>query len=290
MKLKLLLFIFVLISLNLFSETYKKGKVFSCDDYNSYMCGTINDVYADGNFIYMTAGYGVLKLTREGKYIGWSTSFYYYLCEENCRADVIVKNTVENRFYMLNQTNYFYRLENVGGEIKPFINLRKYSKRFMSFDIDKNGKYYFSDMDHGRILVFSKNLEYIGKIGSKGTEDSSLQTPIGIRVKNGRLYVADSSSHSVKIFSTSDGSFIKKIGGFEKGENLLFSPVDVGVDKDENIYIYDRLGKKVKKFNSSGAYLLEVKLETGDFRKIFVENNGNFWMISGKNVCEYIRE
>ena len=52
------------------------------------------------------------------------------------------------------------------------------------------------------ILMFSNNLETIGKFGMGGTGDGHLKAPAGLAVGiNGQVIVADCDNHRVQIFS-----------------------------------------------------------------------------------------
>ncbi len=288
-KLLVILFIIIL-SISLFSETYNKVKRIDKDNIGLNVWeGILQDFTGSGNYIYLTTFIGVVVITKKGKVVSFYKSVIFENGIEGDIINSIYKNPLSGEIMFLTRMGNLYIAENKY-PLYPVFNLRKYTIKPFSMAIDKEGRFYFSEVLHSKILVFSSDFQYLMSIGSKGCDESHLQTPLGIEVKGGKIYIADSSSHSVKIFSVEDGKFIKKVGTYEKGDNYLAAPIDVGLDSEGNIYVLDRYASKVKKFSKDGTFITEVKIEDVYTIKIYVEDNGNFWTLDAFGISHYEKQ
>lgn len=64
---------------------------------------------------------------------------------------------------------------------------------------------YVSDYELSKILVFNRQFNYIGTIGTKGEDGLKLYHPVGIVYKNGYLYVANYGRSILTVFKLSKG-------------------------------------------------------------------------------------
>jgi hypothetical protein len=64
---------------------------------------------------------------------------------------------------------------------------------------------YVSDYSLSKILVFNKQFDYIGSIGTPGETGHELYHPVGIAYKNGYLYVANYGRSILTVFKLDDG-------------------------------------------------------------------------------------
>lgn len=130
----------------------------------------------------------------------------------------------------------------------------------LSMAADKQGNMYVVTVGH-EVLVFDKNDAFVRKFSRGGSQDGELAYPNGVAVDGqGRVWVADSNNGRVQIFS-SDGKFLKKIGG-------LVAPRGIAVDDRGRGYIVDTLQHKVFVVDGDGKELFNFGdrgLEKGQF-------------------------
>jgi len=92
-------------------------------------------------------------------------------------------------------------------------------------------------------------------IGSKGSENGQFNGPIGIRVNEDQIFVADTKNHRVQVLNQA-GNWIRKLGkGHGHQLNHLNDPTDVAIDSSGNIYVSERGNHRISVFGNDGAYL-----------------------------------
>lgn len=87
----------------------------------------------------------------------------------------------------------------------------------------------------------------VGRVGE------GLVKPYGVAVRNGRIYVADSSGRSVKVFDIPNRNFFKIEP--DEGPGVIRMPLGIAADDAGNIYVCDSTLKNVKVFDKDGAFL-----------------------------------
>lgn len=73
---------------------------------------------------------------------------------------------------------------------------------------------YVSDYSLSKILVFNREFDYIGSIGTSGDSGYQLHHPVGIVYKNGYLYVANYGRSILTVFKLNDGFNVVKTYNF----------------------------------------------------------------------------
>jgi len=73
---------------------------------------------------------------------------------------------------------------------------------------------YISDYDLSKILVYNRQFDYIGSIGSPGQTGYQLYHPVGIVYKNGYLYVANYGRSLLTVFKLDNGYNVVKTYNF----------------------------------------------------------------------------
>ncbi|GKT12725.1 MAG: hypothetical protein ISEC1_P1705 [Thiomicrorhabdus sp.] len=124
-------------------------------------------------------------------------------------------------------------------ELQPF-------KAPVSIAFVKN-EIWVSDVDLGEVFRFSKKGEPLGSFGSK-----ILKRPIGLVYddKQGRLYVADSSAHDIKVFNT-EGALVETIGRYGEGDREFNFPSNIDY-KDNKLYVSDTMNARIQVFGING--------------------------------------
>ncbi|MEW6570030.1 MAG: 6-bladed beta-propeller [Nitrospirota bacterium] len=103
-----------------------------------------------------------------------------------------------------------------------------------------------------RKSLFRKTLE---AISGKEEIEGILLRPYGIYVYSDKIYATDPGIHCLHVFDTKKRKYFKITD--IKGKELI-SPIDVAVDKDENIYLSDSVLKRVSVFDKDRNYKREI--------------------------------
>lgn len=138
----------------------------------------------------------------------------------------------------------------------------------------------------GLVLDFDEQGFPIGAYADGNHDSAFYNEPAGLAVdKQGNVYVADSSNHSIRKLTPS-GEVITIAGNGLAGdadgvkqEARFYYPSDVAVDEQGNVYVADTLNHVIKKIDSSGKvttlnkrservveYYSGVVEEAGDFK------------------------
>lgn len=117
-----------------------------------------------------------------------------------------------------------------------------------------DGKIYVVDGSNDRVAVYNNEGGFVATIGSRGSAEGQLLSPIGIDVdKKGNIYVADSGNYRIQIFSGT-GTFIRQIPLKEK--NVKIKPVDVAIDDEKQIlYVTCNTNHKIMRYSTHGKYI-----------------------------------
>lgn len=142
-----------------------------------------------------------------------------------------------------------------------------------SIAVDTKGYIYVADEHNNRIQKFDSNGKFVsmwgkngGKNGEYGTGNGEFDMPCGISAdSNGDIYVADRGNVRIQKL-TSDGKFKSRFGEFKSSAALGDSPIDIAIDKNDNIYIdkvtlsnhhSDTLGRWLQKYSTDGKLIAE---------------------------------
>lgn len=174
---------------------------------------------------------------------------------------IFVCDTVSNAIEILNlhdRTFQYFRPQGRQQLLNP-INL----------DIGDQGEMFIADARRGQVLIFNDQGDFISSIGNKGEFK-----PTDVVIKGDRIYVSDLKTNSVRVYDSDGYAFLYAIPNVKTAkEGQLFSPANIDVDKDGNIYVSDLGAFNVKKFNSEGV-LLKVIGNIGDSPGSFARPKG----------------
>lgn len=90
--------------------------------------------------------------------------------------------------------------------------------------------------------------------GSRGAPEA-LVAPANIHVSANLVYVSDVFGAQVKIYST-DGKYLRSIGGRGDGFGQFARPKGIAVDQDDNLYVVDAAFENVQVFDDQGRLLM----------------------------------
>ena len=98
------------------------------------------------------------------------------------------------------------------------------------------------------IHVYDKSGNRKATIGSYGTGKLQFQSPHGIDISNGVVYVTEYSGHRIHMLTTG-GEFIGTFGEEGSGIGQFKSPIDVKISPDGRVYVAERGNNRVQVFN-----------------------------------------
>lgn len=119
--------------------------------------------------------------------------------------------------------------------------------------VTDTGQLLVSDAELAAIFILDQEGKPVGKISDQG-----LKRPTGIArdPDTGSIYVADTKSHDIKVF-TPEGKLINVIGGPGEGPGAFNSPVHISFASNQ-LYVVDTLNARVQVFSADGAYLSSI--------------------------------
>lgn len=123
-----------------------------------------------------------------------------------------------------------------------------------------------ASFDQDTIVVLNKNkimvFDYDGKLrtefGRGGSKEGELNDPEDIYFQNNKIFVAESGSHRVQIFSAK-GVYLGSLSASkDRNTQSLNKPVSIAVDTNNNIYVADADKRKVIAFSAQKQRLYEI--------------------------------
>jgi DNA-binding beta-propeller fold protein YncE len=116
--------------------------------------------------------------------------------------------------------------------------------------VDAQGNVQVTDSNNGRLVIFSRFGKMLGTI-SRGVGEGDLGLPRGAAVDDaGRLFVADTSDHQVRVYlidkAKATPTYIGSFGEEGQTDGLFEYPNGVATDKRAHIYITDRENNRVQ--------------------------------------------
>lgn len=83
-------------------------------------------------------------------------------------------------------------------------------------------------------------------------------TDIAVDSKN-NIYIVDSALHCINVFN-SNGQFIRKIGKRGQGPSDLLTPLNIGIDINNTIWICEIGNRRIQTFSETGTSLSTLKI------------------------------
>jgi DNA-binding beta-propeller fold protein YncE len=116
--------------------------------------------------------------------------------------------------------------------------------------VDAQGNIQVTDSNNGRLVIFSRFGKVLGTI-SRGVGEGDLGLPRGASVDDaGRLFVADTSDHQVRVYLVDKAKatpvYIGSFGEEGQTDGKFEYPNGVATDKRAHVYITDRENNRVQ--------------------------------------------
>lgn len=142
----------------------------------------------------------------------------------------------------------------------------------------------------GEVLVADAELGFVARLDGDGEPqgrigEDALSRPVGVAhdPERGRVYVADTRAHAVKVFSD-DGRLLDTIGRRGSGPGEFNAPTYLAY-REGHLYVTDTLNSRIQVFDAEGGFLREFGrrgLFVGDLPRpkgIDTDNDGNIYVV-----------
>ncbi len=147
-------------------------------------------------------------------------------------------------------------------------------------------------LNKSTIMVFRTDGTLLSEFGSSGSAEGKLSRPEDIFLRGNRIYVAESGSKRVQVFSLK-GVYLDKIpASYDKENPVLVKPVAVAVDFNGNIYVADDTKKSIQVFGANREplyHLGEPPTNPGGFKTISdlaVDTDNNIYVLCQTGLKE----
>jgi len=145
---------------------------------------------------------------------------------------------------------------------------------------DASGRLLVADAELGYVVRLDRQGEPAGKFG-----EGIFKRPTGIAydAAGGRIFVADTHDHNVKIFNDA-GNLLDTLGRSGEGEGEFNSPTYLAY-KGNQLYVTDTLNSRVQVFSGKGEYIRSIGkrgLYVGDLPRpkgIAVDQDSNVYVV-----------
>ena len=155
-----------------------------------------------------------------------------------------------------------------------------------SMTTDAQGRVYVTDLGNSRVLVLSKAKGRLINV-IRPTRRRRLNAPQDLAVANGRIYVADTLSHQVDIYSIK-GRHLSSFGNLGHRYTDLNGPTSIAVGEDTDIFVVDKGNFGVKVFNHHGDLLdiYDGARMSGipDFNPAYISMGGNGLLYAADSI------
>ena len=185
-------------------------------------------------------------------------------------ADVAVVN---GRIYVLDTNNGRIMEIAEGGNVLQILDSNSDSHLALQGPMAiaaQNSELFVANSRAGNVIVLDSQGAVQRVITPQVTAAEKPLRPIGIAVAaNGDIFLSDPDNHRV-LHLDSEGRLLSSLGSGirDSGEYGFNMPGGLCLDAEDNLYVVDMLNYKVKKYSSSGEFLLSVG-EAGDTEGTF---------------------
>ena len=126
-----------------------------------------------------------------------------------------------------------------------------------SIALDREENLYVSDEWLNRIAIFTKDGEWVGAWGNRGSGEGEFDQPSGITFDSeDNLYVVDTGNHRIQKY-TKDGQFLVQWGHQGSDDGELDMPWGIEIDSKGEVYVADWRNDRIQKFTADGQFLMK---------------------------------
>lgn len=134
--------------------------------------------------------------------------------------------------------------------------------------VSDNGFVFISDSVLKKVFCLDGGGRFKFSVGG----DNKFLRPTGMTVSKDRLYVADTTAHSILMFDLK-GNFVGEFGRRGKGPGEFNYPASIAADKEGKIYVVDALNFRIQVFDADNKFLYSIG-QAGDSSGSFSRPKG----------------
>ncbi|MCF7826313.1 MAG: 6-bladed beta-propeller [Candidatus Marinimicrobia bacterium] len=149
---------------------------------------------------------------------------------------------------------------------------------------------YVADPPAHRVFVFTIGGEFVANIGSNGSSQARLQSPVAVTVDqaNGQIYVLDGMARKVKQYDA-EFKFIRSFGEYDQVPGSFAFPKGIALASDGTLFVGDAAFGNIQLFDPSGALLFyfgETGTGQGQFllpRNLYIDQEQHLFVADPYN-------
>lgn len=121
----------------------------------------------------------------------------------------------------------------------------------INISLDADGTRYVADTGRGQVVIFDKDGNFLGAMGTKDE-----MKPCDVAIAAARLYIADLKGHAVRVYDKATRKLLFTIPRDPNTqEGKLFSPTNLALDPQGRLLVSDTGGFTVQVYDLEGKYL-----------------------------------
>jgi streptogramin lyase len=245
----------------------------------------------------------VYQYTPKGEQVGYVGSSEYGFVNAGCSPQMCMPMGVttdsEGHLWVVNANGYVQEWSE-GKRLRQFT-ASSPSILLISLPLPwgiavEGGHVFISFEIENVVKEYTESGEYIKTIGSKGSGEGQFESPKGLAVKEGGLFVADAGNDRVDECSIETGSCHTAIdlARAGSGDRHVLSPSALALEASGDIWVADESGNRAVRFSSQGDYIDQYgtgapagKQATGP-RGIALSPEGGLAIASFENPVLYV--
>lgn len=115
---------------------------------------------------------------------------------------------------------------------------------------DGEGNLYVADRLRQAVLVYHPDESFKAAWGRPGEVE-----PVAVAEDAGELFISNAKTHEIEVWSSQDGSFLRKFGGLGRQPGMFFFPTHMALDGEGHLYVTDTGNFRVQKLDREGRPL-----------------------------------
>lgn len=124
-------------------------------------------------------------------------------------------------------------------------------KKPVAVAVDELGTVFVADTIRGEVVAFEHSGSEIRRFRPP---KATAYRPVAVAVAGGALYVADMANHSVDVYSTQTGRWLRSVGGRGSSTGKTYYPSGISIDAAGQTYVADMMNARVQVFDRSGQF------------------------------------
>ncbi len=141
-----------------------------------------------------------------------------------------------------------------GEQIRMFLKSKHKFGSISGVAVDKEDNIYVSDSNKHCVYKFNKRGDLLKTFGKIGSFPTSFNSPRGIAIAGGQVFVCDHKNHRVQVLTT-ELEPVRQIGSKGTGNGHFNRPEDVAIDNEQMVYVTDWGNDRVQVLTMDGRFI-----------------------------------